>query len=93
MVDTAWAQAALRNFKTSAAAENNIALRHAHIVKFNMHVAVWRIVFAENVHRAYNFDAFGIHWYENLRLTVMLRCIGVSHDHCDHNLAARITRA
>ena len=67
----------MRNFEATTATKNNIAFGYAYVVEFDMHVAVGRVIFTKDVHRANNFDTLCVHWHKYLRLPVMLGRIRV----------------
>ena len=66
MVNATGAQAPLRNFKAPAPAKYDVAFRHANIVKFNVHVAMRRIVLAKYMHGSHYLDTLGIHRHQYL---------------------------
>ena len=92
MVDAAWPQAHLADFKPAPLTPQDVLLRHADVCEFDMHVAVWCIVMAENVHWTENFDTRRVHGHQDLRLLAKGFGVGRCLDHHDHDLAPRIAR-
>ena len=93
MVDPARPEPPLGNLEAPAAAEDDIALRHPHIMEADVHMAMRRVVVAEDAHGADDLDARGVQGHENLRLAVVPRRAGVGHHHDDHDLATRVAGA
>ena len=90
MVDAAWSQSHLRDFKAPAFTEQHVFFRYADVVKVNVHVTMRGIVVAENLHSFEDVHALGIDRHEDLRLLLVDRRVGVSLNHGDHDFAARI---
>ena len=93
MVNAPRSQTHLGNFKAAAFAQQHVFLRYAHVVEFQVHVAMGCIVMSEHMHRAKNFQALRIHRHQNLRLLAVTRRIRAGLDHADHDFATRVARA
>src|SRR5271163_2922342 len=93
MVDAARTEPALRDLKTAAFAEEEIAGGYAHVLEQDFGVAMRRVVVAEHRQHAQHLDAGRIERNEDLRLLLVASAarIGLSHD--DGDLAARIADA
>ena len=60
VVDTSRAQATLGNFKAAAFTQQDVVRRHAHVLEFDFHVAVRRVVVTEHGERAQHRHAGGV---------------------------------
>ena len=93
MVDAARPKAHLGDFEPASFPPEDIAFRHADVGKADVHMAVWCVVVAKDVHRAEDFDAGRVHWHKDLALLAEGFGLGRCFDHHDHDLAARIACA
>ena len=66
---------------------------HAAVVELEMHVAVRRVVVAEQRHRLDDLDARRVLRHQDLRLLAVRRRIRVGLHHRDHDLAAGVASA
>ena len=93
-MDAARPEPALRHLEAAAAAEDQVLLRHAHVLEADVHVAVRGIIVAVHLHRPQDGDALGAGRHEDLGVPLVLLGrlrIGAHHD--DVDLAAGITGA
>ena len=93
MMDPAGPEAALCDLEAAALAEQEVAGRHAHVLKQNIGVAVRRIVKSEHRQHAQYLHAGRIERNENLRLLLMPSAVRVGLAHDNGDLAARVTDA
>ena len=93
VVDAARAEASLGYLETAAGAEDDIVLRHPHIVEALVHMAVGRIVHGKHVHGPDIFKAGGVDGHQYLRLLQVLGSVGIGLHHHDHDLAAGVAGA
>jgi hypothetical protein len=76
VVDAARAEAALGDLEAAAFAQQDVAGRHAHVLQFDFHVAVRRVVVAEHRQEALDGDARRIGRHHDHRLLLMTASIG-----------------
>ena len=93
VVDAPWAQPTLGNLEASAFAQQDVLLGHPGVVEAQVHVAVGRIVVAEDGHRFDDLHAGRVLRHQDLRLLAMRWRVRVGLHHRDHDLAARIASA
>ena len=93
MVDAAWSETALGNFKSTPFAQQNVRGGYPRVVEDHFAMAMRRIVIAVNTQGAKNLHAFSVDGDQNHRLLRMsTRVVGVALTHDDHDFAARVTR-
>ena len=73
MMDAAGPEAALGDLEAAALAEQEVADRHAHVLKQHLGVAVRRVVIAEHRQHAHDLHAGRIERNQDLRLLVVPR--------------------
>ena len=79
MVDSAGTETALDDLEAATPAEDKVALRHAHVLVDDLHVALGRVVVAEDVHRADDLDPGRVSGHDDDRLLAMaVRVVGVT---------------
>jgi hypothetical protein len=66
VVNPSGAEAALGDLEAAPRTENDVVLRHAHVIEAQVHVAVRRIVHGEHLHRTQDLDPGRVHGHENL---------------------------
>ena len=88
MVDAAWSQSHLRDFKAPAFTEQHVFFRYADVVKVNVHVTMRGIVVAENFHAFEDVHALGIDRHKDLRLLLVNGRVWAGLNHGDHDFAA-----
>ncbi len=93
VVDTSGAKAALRDFKTTAFTQQHVAHRYAHIGQAHFHMAVRRVVVAEDAERADDLDARRVGGHQDHGLLLVAAGVGVGLAHDDVDRAARVTGA
>ena len=93
MVDAAWPQTQLGNFEAAPFAEQNVFLRHTHVLKTDVHVAMRRVRITEDVHRAEDRNTWMRQRHEDLALLLVRLCVRAGLHHTDHDLAARVASA
>ncbi len=87
MVDTARAKATLSDLEATAFTQQDVGNRYAHVVVFDLGVAVRSVVIAEYVQVAHDLHAGGVQRDQNHALLQVLGCIGVGLAHDDGDLA------
>ena len=92
-MDAAGAQAELGDLESPALAQQHVRCRHPGVLEGDVHVAVWGVVVAEDLHRMVDGDTGGVDGHEDLRLAAVRRTIGAGLQHRDHDLAARVARS
>ena len=93
MVDTARAEAALRDLEAAPFAKQHVRCGHAHVFQFDFHVPVRRIVIPKNGQMAQHRDAFRVERYQDHRLLRVALGGKIRLAHHDRDLAARIAHA
>ena len=90
MVDAAWSKAPLRDFEPAPLAQQHIRCRNTDVFQFDFHMAVRRVVIAEDGQMAQNLHAGRIQFHQHHRLLRMALGfeIGLAHDNRD--FAARV---
>src|SRR3984885_9942644 len=89
-MDTAGAEPALRDLKSPALAEQDVAGGNAHVLEQYLGVAVRRIVEAEHREKLLDGDTGRVERDQNLRLLLVARRLGIGLAHQDRDLAAGI---
>ena len=89
MVNTARAEAHLRDFKAATFTKQHVFFGHADVLERDVHVTVRSMVFAENVHGAFNRDAGGVFGHQNHRLLLVRGGVRAGANHRDEDLATR----
>src|SRR5690606_15935871 len=91
VVDSARPQTPLGNLETPALAQQHVAVRHSHVFKYHLRMAMGSIIITKHRQRADHLDAGGVHGYKDHRVLLMARSIRIGQSHEDHDLAARVT--
>ncbi len=88
MVDTAWPEAALGDFKAAAFTQQNVGSRYAYVLVFDFGMTVGRMVVPEYVQVTHDGDAGGVQRDQDHALLQVLGRVGVCLAHDDGDLAA-----
>ena len=86
-------KAHLRNLEAPPLTEQDILARHADIFEAHVHMAIGRMVGAEDAHGPEHLHAGRVHGHQYLRMLALARGLGVGLDHADQDLAARVAGA
>ena len=79
VVDPSGTKTALDDLEAATPAEDEVALRHAHVLVDDLHVALGRVVVAEDVHRADDLHPGRVGGHDDDRLLAMaVRVVGVA---------------
>src|SRR5258708_22964119 len=92
-MDAAGTEPALRDLKTPALTQQNMAGGNADVFKQHLGVAVRRIVETEYGEHLLDLDALAVERHQDLRLLLMARQVRIGLAHHDGNLAAGIADA
>ena len=94
VVDAARSEPALGDLKTAALAQQDARGRHFHVLELDLHVAMRRVVVAEDIQMAQDLDARRARGHQDHRLlAVARRVVGIGLAHEDVDLASRIAGA
>src|SRR5579875_1571052 len=89
MMNASGSQAALRDLKAAALAEQHVAARYANVCEAYFGMAVRRVVITEDRQRALDLDSRCVHRYQDHRLLQMRGRSRIGFAHEDEDLAAR----
>ena len=92
MVNAPRSKPPLGNLKPASFAQNNRAGRQAHVGKAQVHMPMGRIIMAEHLHGAQNFDARCVSIHNEHRMTAVLWRIRIAAGHHNIKRATGITR-
>src|SRR5262245_24886674 len=93
MMDAPGPEPTLRDLEAAPLAEEQIARRHAYVLKQNLGMPVRRVVVPEYAEEAHNANAQRVHRHQDYRLLLVRRRGGIGFAHENANLAARIAGA
>lgn len=94
VVNTTWTETTLNNLEAGAPALDQIRHRHPHVVVVNLHMTLWRLIVAKNLHWSHNLDAGRVGGDEDdglLSVLVAIVRVGLAHD--DVKLASWVAGA
>ena len=91
VVDTPGTKTQLGDFEAAALTQQDVVFGNSNVVQSDMHVAMWSVIFAEDLHTAHDLDTRVIHRDQDLGMLFVCVGIGVRHHHGDHDLAAWVT--
>ena len=72
MMDSAWSESTLGNFKASPLTQQHVVNRNSNIFKHHFRVTMWSVIVTINAQHFFDGDAGRVKWDEDHRLLLML---------------------